>query len=151
MPELFDPEEREDVTFDSFESDHDKATKFKQSLACFLDVENHFFYAVIYGILFDKLKGQDVKLEKARQTLGEKFFIKLMQIEPTVMLDHSIFGYFERCRLVNDILSEHNYFLRFYERRNKLRYQLRQKLKTKNEIRREYQRVSFKNLMGMNY
>ena len=121
MPELFDPEEREDVTFDSFESDHDKATKFKQSLACFPDVENHFFYAVIYGILFDKLKGQDVKLEKARQTLGEKFFIKLMQIEPTVMLDHSIFGYFERCRLVNDILSEHNYFLRFYERRNKLR------------------------------
>ena len=97
MPELFDPEEREDVTFDSFESDHDKATKFKQSLACFLDVENHFFYAVIYGILFDKLKGQDVKLEKARQTLGEKFFIKLMQIESTVMLDHSIFGYFERC------------------------------------------------------
>ena len=44
-----------------------------------------------------------------------------MQIEPTVMLDHSIFGYFERCRLVNDILSEYNYFLRFYERRNKLR------------------------------
>lgn len=135
MPELFDPEERENVTFDSFKSDRDKATKFKQSLVCFPDAENHFFYAVIYGILFHKLKGQDMKLEKARKTLGEKFLIKLMQNEPTVMLDHSIFGYFERCRLVNDILSEHNYFLRFYERRNKFTYQLRQKLKPKNEMR----------------
>ena len=75
MPELFDPEEREDVTFDSFESDSDKATKFKQSLVYFSNVENHFFYAVVYGILFDKLKGQVVKLEKARKTLKKIFLL----------------------------------------------------------------------------
>ena len=81
-----------------------------------------------------KRETQKVELENFREALGNNFFLKLKQVEGSVMLNHSIFGYFERCRLVNDILSEENYFLRFYERRNKFRYQLRQKLKTKNEI-----------------
>ena len=137
MPELFDPENREDVTFNSFESHRDEADLFLKSLLCFSEVENHFFYAVIYGLLFDKLDGVYVKLENAKEILGDIVFNKLMQIEPAVMLDHSIFGYFERCSLINEILSEHNHFLRFYERRNKFRYQLRQELKTKNEMRKE--------------
>ena len=36
---------------------------------------------------------------------------------------------------MNEVLAKFGYFLRFYERRNKFRYQLRQKLKTKNEMR----------------
>ena len=36
---------------------------------------------------------------------------------------------------MNKVLVEFGYFLRFYERRNKFRYQLRQKLKSKNEMR----------------
>ena len=137
MPELFDPGNREDVTFNSFESDRDKADLFLKSLLCFSEVENHFFYAVIYGLLFDKLDGAYEKLENTKEILGDIFFNKLMQIEPAVMLDHFIFGYFEHCSLINEILSEHNYFLRFYERRIKFRYQLRQELKTKNEMRKE--------------
>ena len=38
---------------------------------------------------------------------------------------------------MNKVLVEFGYFLRFYERRNKFRYQLRQKLKSKNEMRAE--------------
>ena len=38
---------------------------------------------------------------------------------------------------MNEVLAKFGYFLRFYERRNKFRYQLRQKLKTKNEMRAE--------------
>ena len=38
---------------------------------------------------------------------------------------------------MNNVLAEFGYFLRFYERRNKFRYQLRQKLRTKNEMRAE--------------
>ena len=71
-----------------------------------------------------------------------------MQIEPPVMLDHSLFGYFERCRLINNILSEDNYFLRFYERRNKFRYQLRQKLKTKNEMKKELSACAIQKFNG---
>ena len=48
------------------------------------------------------------------------------------MLDHSIFGFFDRYREMNNVLSEFGYFFRFYERRNKFRFQLRQKLKNKN-------------------
>ena len=53
------------------------------------------------------------------------------------MLDHSIFGFFYRCCQINEVLSEHNYFLRFYKRRNKFRYKSRQKVKTKNKMRKE--------------
>ena len=53
------------------------------------------------------------------------------------MLDHSIFGYLDQCQLINETLSEHGFFLRFYERRNKFRYQLKQNLKDKNKMKRE--------------
>ena len=131
MPELYGPENREEVNFDL------KATRFKNSSVYFPNVENHFFKAVIYDIIHDKLNGENVELENAKETLGDKVFLKLNQIEGSVILDSSIFGFFERCCLINEILYVHNYFLRFYERRNKFRYQLRQKLKTKNEMRKE--------------
>ena len=84
-----------------------------------------------------KLKGQNFSLENARETLGEEFFMKLKEIEKSTMLDHSIFGFFDRSQLINNILCEYGYFLRFYERRNKFRCQLIQKHKEKNEMRKE--------------
>ena len=53
------------------------------------------------------------------------------------MLDHSIFVFFYPCKLINDVLCEYGFFLRFYKRRNKFRYQLKQKLKEKNQMKRE--------------
>ena len=54
------------------------------------------------------------------------------------MLDYTQFCFFDRCMKLNNVLAEHfGVFLRFYERRNKFRYQLRQKLKTKNEMEAE--------------
>lgn len=41
MPELYGPENREEVNFDL------KATRFKNSSVCFPNVENHFFKAVM--------------------------------------------------------------------------------------------------------
>ena len=64
------------------------------------------------------------------------------------MIDHSLFGYFDRCQLVKDILAKHNYFLRFYERRNKFGYQLRRKLKTKNEMQRELSSCTIQKFNG---
>ena len=100
MPELFDLEERDDVEFDFFDNDSDKALRFKRSLLCFPNVKNHFFYAVIYGILHDKLKQNPdfVNLDEAREVLGDELFFDLKLIESSVMLDHTIFGFFERCQ-----------------------------------------------------
>ena len=125
MPEMYAPENKEDVDFDLFDTDQDIAMHFKNSLLCFPNVENHFFYAVIYGIMHDKLKGQNVCLENAKGTIGNDFFLKLKQVENSVMLDHSLFEFFECYQEINGILSQENYFLRFYEPRNKFRFQLR--------------------------
>ena len=38
---------------------------------------------------------------------------------------------------MNKVLAKFGYFFRFYERRNKFRYQLRQKLRAKNEMEAE--------------
>ena len=43
MPEMHDPEKRGDNDFDLFDTDYDRAMRFKNSLVCFSDVENHFF------------------------------------------------------------------------------------------------------------
>ena len=137
MPELFDPEHREDVEFDLFDSSHDKSQFFKNSLERFKDVDNQFFYAVIYGIMHHRLNGKNITIENAENVLGPKFFIKLKKIEKVSMLDHPIFGFFDRCREINNVLSEFGFFLRFYEKRSKFRFQLRQKLKDKNQIKRE--------------
>ena len=73
IPEMYDPENKEEVNFDLFAMDADKAKCFKDSLVCFSDVENHFFYGVIYGLMHDKLNGQNIELDKASETLGENF------------------------------------------------------------------------------
>ena len=38
---------------------------------------------------------------------------------------------------MNIVLSEFGFFLRFYEKRNKFQFQLRQKLKDENQMKRE--------------
>ena len=57
MPELYD------VEFDSFDNFFDKSTIFKNSLLRFDNVDNQFFYAVLYGVLHTKLNGQNVEIE----------------------------------------------------------------------------------------
>ena len=49
MPKLFDPENREDVTFDSFENEKDSAASFKRTLLCFSEVENHFLCCYLWS------------------------------------------------------------------------------------------------------
>ena len=43
MPELFDPEKRKDVEFDSFDNYSDKSQIFNNSLLRFADIDNQFF------------------------------------------------------------------------------------------------------------
>ena len=75
--------------------------------------------------------------DQIKEILGTDFYLALKEIEPDVMLDHIIFGFLERCIRMNEVLAKFGYFLRFYKRRNKFRYQLRQKRKTKNEMKVE--------------
>ena len=96
-----------------------RSSKFKNSLLQFENVDNPFLYSIICGLLYNKLDGENIKLENTETFLGTNLFTDLKKIEKKTMLDHSIFGYFDQCQLINEILSEHVFFLRFYERRNK--------------------------------
>ena len=51
-------------------------------------------YAIIFGVMYQKLKIQDILLEKAGETLGTTFFKKLEKIDWSIMLDHSAPGFF---------------------------------------------------------
>ena len=101
--------------------------------------------------MHDKLKGEKIELENARETLGHYFFIKLKEIEASAMLDHTISGFLDHFCLINKVSSENGYFLRFYERRKKFRYQLRQKLKTKKRSEKNFLQVQSKYLMDTSY
>ena len=137
MPELYDPENRKDVEFDSFDNFFDKSTIFKNSLLRFDNVDNQFFYVVLYGVLHTKLNEQNVEIESVEKFLGTDLFTELKNIEKSTMLDYSIFVFFNRCQVINQVLSEYGFFFRFYERRNKFRYQLRRELKGKNQMKQE--------------
>ena len=70
----------------------------------------HFFYLIIYGLLYNKLNGKNIKLENTEKCLETNLFTDLKKIEKKTMLDHSIFRYFDQCQLINEILSEYGFF-----------------------------------------
>ena len=51
MPELFDPENREDVEFDSFDNYSEKSQIFQKSLLRFPDVDNQVFFMLFSMVL----------------------------------------------------------------------------------------------------
>ena len=110
MPELYDPENRKDVEFDSFDNYFDKSQFFKKSLLHFDNVDNQFFYAVLYGVSHTKLNGQNLEIESAEKFLGTDLFVELKKIKKSMMLDHSIFGFLNRCQVINEVLSEYGFF-----------------------------------------
>ena len=119
LPELYDPEDREQVDFDLSDSTADKSAQFRKIFLCFFNVDNHFFNSVVYRLMYLKGGEHFIEIKNARETLGDELFFKLKEIENFCMLDHSVFGFFDRCQKMNEVLSRYSYFLRFYERRNK--------------------------------
>ena len=48
----------------------------------FNDVENHLFYAVIYGLMYYKTDKANIKKEDAQKVLGDDLYFDLLEIEP---------------------------------------------------------------------
>ena len=110
MPELFDPEKRKDVEFHLFDNYSDKSQIFENSFLRFGDVDNQLFYAVLYGIMYCKLSGLSVELQFAERVLGSELFIELKKTKKSTVLDLSIFVFFDRCQVINEVLSEYGFF-----------------------------------------
>ena len=68
------------------------------------------------------------------------------------MLDHTQFGFWEKCLKLNEVLSDHfGLFLRFYERRNKYRYLLRKRVNFKNKLHSEVSSCAISKFDGYEY
>ena len=48
---------------------------------------------------------------KAKEVLGVGFYNELLEIKDDVKLDRTNFGHFDTCFKVNEVLSNHNFFL----------------------------------------
>ena len=99
--------------------------------------ENPFFDAVIYGIVFYKSEGIIIDKNKVKEILGDDFYNDLLEIKDNIKLDQTVFGYFNRCFQVNEVLAKCNFFLKFFERRNMYRFLIQKKVQGKNKVTRD--------------
>ena len=112
QPELYAVENRDVVIFDEF-TDYEKyVTKFQKSLSSFEDTrtENSFFDAVIYGLLFKLLEGKSLTKGKVKSVLGTEFYKDFCDVKDKLKLDTSMYGFFDRCTLANELLAKKFFF-----------------------------------------
>ena len=62
------------------------------------------------------------------------FYKDFCEVKDQLKLDTSMYGFFDKCVLVNEFLTRKNLFLKFYERRDKYRYLIK-KMREAGRIR----------------
>ena len=164
--ELYIPEDRENVNFDNFTGFEKSAKKFYDSPRNFENSNKPFFDAIVYGIMHtvgknkiilkerDKVNYEglivegNMKPDKKRQGIFLEKIENLIDIKDEIQLDRNLFGFFNRCFLVNELLSKYNYFLKFYERRDKFRFLMNKKLERKNKVTRDFSSSAIEKFNG---
>ena len=81
QPELYNPMDREFVTFDKFKGFKSSVKKFKMTLKNFTDSENSLFDAITYGIMFYKSEGKILEKGKIAEVLGSDFTINYWKLK----------------------------------------------------------------------
>ena len=99
--------------------------------------DNPFFDATIFGLVTYLTEGEkENDWGKIQETIGNDFYNDLLEIKDDIKLDRSIFGFFDRCFRANQVLAKHNFFLKFCERRDDFRFQIKKKVEGKNQVTR---------------
>ena len=98
------------------------------------------FYSVFYGLMFHKIDNHKIKFEvqDAQKILEDDLYFDLMEIEAETMLDKTIFGFFNKCNIINQVISKHGFFLKFFERRNMYRFLIKKKVQRKMRLQEIY-------------
>ena len=81
--------------------------------------------------MYYRCGSEQIVQEKIIEVLGENLFNDLKEAEEEIKLDRTLFGYFDRCFKLNEVLAKHNYFLKFFERRDTYRFLIKKKYKEK--------------------
>ena len=99
------------------------------------DGDNPFFNAIIFGLMtFMTVGGRTIDWGKIQERIGNGVYHDLLEIKDDIKLDRSIFGYVDRCFVANLVLAKHNFFLKFFERRDVFRFQIKKKVEVKNQV-----------------
>ena len=65
------------------------------------------------------------------EVLGENLYNELLDIKDKIKLDRTLFGYYDRCFIANEILTRYNFFIKFSKRRDRFRFLIKNKLLVK--------------------
>ena len=133
---MYAPEDRDLVTFDKFACFEKSVEQFKKIFKTFGDSENQFLGTIIYGVMFHKSDGEIIDKNKMIQVLGEDFYNDLLEVKDEIKLDRTLFGYFDRCFIANQVLAKYIFFLNFSSDETCLGFSSRKKHKEKNEVTR---------------
>ena len=85
---------------------------------------------------FTTVGGRTIDWGKIQERIGNGVYNDLLKIKNNIKLDRCIFGYVDRCFVANQFLAKHNFFLKFFERRDAFRFQIKKKVKGKNQVTR---------------
>ena len=86
---------------------------------------------------------------KIAEVLSSDFYNELIEIKDEIKLDRTTFGYFNQCFKVNDVSSNHNFFLKFFERRDVFRFLMQKKVQGKSQLTSNFSSSVLKSLMDM--
>ena len=90
------------------------------------NTENSFFSALIYAINFSiNNETENFEYEVLKNKIGADLYQKLEQKKQMCVLNLDRADFDNMCFDINEILVEHNLFLRVYERKDKFRYLFR--------------------------
>ena len=85
--------------------------------------------------MFYLTEGKNIDKNMAKEVIGNEFYLELLEIEDDIKLDKTLLGYFNRCLMANEVLAKHNFFLEFFERRDKFRFLIK-KVEGKHKVTR---------------
>ena len=140
QPELYAVENRD--------KEFKKIQKFRKSLSSFNDnkTENFFFDAIIYGLVFKLFEGKSLTRGKVESVLRRGNFF---DVKDQLKLETSIYGFFDKCAFANELSAKRQFSLKFYERRDRCRYLIKEGATGKNKIARDLSSSIIKSLMAM--
>ena len=136
QPELYGPENRDSIEFDKFFGFEKSVKKFQNTLKNFKNPDNPFFDSIVYDVMCHTTKGKILDKDKMKDVLGNDFYNDLIEKKNDTQLDRTIFGYFDRCFLVNKVLAKYNFFFKFFGQRDIYRFQIKIKVEDKNTVTR---------------
>ena len=85
------------------------------------------FYSTINGLMFYK-GATNFKKDQVQKILGDDLYFDLLNIEQKAILDKTLFVFFDRCYILNQLVSKYEFFIRFFERGNMYRFLIKGKI-----------------------